>query len=174
METERLRLRAWRDEDRAPFAALNADPVVMEHFPGVLSREESDAGVDRLIAAEAAHGATYWATERKSDGAFIGFIGIKPVPFEAHFTPAWDIGWRLARAYWGQGYASEGAAAARDFGFQEIGLKELVSITVPGNLRSQAVMRKIGMVRDEAGDFDHPMLDEGHPLRRHVLYRMQR
>ena len=173
MRTQRLLLRRWRDADREPFAALNADPVVMEHFPNRLTREESDALVDRIEAGFDEYGYGLWAVEAVEPGeGFIGFVGLQWTRFSAHFTPALEIGWRLARSAWGKGYASEAAVAARDFAFQEAGLDEIVSFTTYRNERSQAVMRRIGMTHDPADDFDHPRLPEGHRLRRHVLYRL--
>jgi ribosomal-protein-alanine N-acetyltransferase len=172
VRTQRLVLRRWRDADREPFAALNADPVVMEHFPRPLTRPESDALVDRIEAAFEERGYGLWAVDAPS--GFIGFVGLQWTRFDAHFTPALEIGWRLARAAWGQGYASEAAAAVRDFAFRDIGLDEIVSFTTYRNERSQAVMRRIGMTHDPADDFDHPGLPEDHPMRPHVLYRLTR
>lgn len=174
MRTARLRLRQWRDEDLAPFAALNADPEVMAHFPAVLSREESDAGAARARAGIARDGYGFWAVEVLGGAPFIGFVGIKPVNFAAPFAPAVEIGWRLARSTWGRGYATEAARAALTFGFGQLRLKEIVSFTVPANTRSRAVMERLGMTHDPAEDFDHPNLPEGHALRRHVLYRVAR
>ncbi|WP_283139579.1 GNAT family N-acetyltransferase [Rhizohabitans arisaemae] len=170
IETERLVLRSWRDGDREPFAALNADPEVMEHFPAIFSREESDAMVDRIKAGFDMHGFGFWAVE--AAGAFIGFTGLSVPRFTAHFTPCVEIGWRLARSAWGYGYASEAAAAVLDDAFGRLGLSEVVSFTAVTNERSQAVMQRIGMVRDTEGDFDHPVVPEGSRLRRHVLYRV--
>ena len=172
MRTERLVMRGWRATDREPFAALNADPEVMEHFPEKLSREQSDAFADRIEAGFDERGWGLWALE--ADGEFIGYTGLQPVSFETHFTPAVEIGWRLARSAWGRGYASEAARAAAAFAFTEIELDELVSFTVPANTRSRAVMERIGMTHDAADDFDHPGLPEGHVMRRHVLYRATR
>lgn len=174
IRTERLLLRRWRPEDREPFAALNADPRVMEHFPATLSREESDAAVDRIDASFDANGFGFWAVEIPGATPFAGFVGLSIPRFEAPFTPCVEVGWRLAAEHWGRGYATEGALAAVAFGFERIGLPEIVSFTVPANLPSRRVMEKIGMRRDEKGDFDHPLLPEGHPLRRHVLYRIAR
>jgi RimJ/RimL family protein N-acetyltransferase len=172
LRTERLLLRRWRPEDREPFAAINADPRVMEHFPALLSRDESDASVDRIEGHFAQRGFGLWAVELPSVAPFIGFIGLSVPRIEAHFTPCVEIGWRLAADHWGRGYATEGARAALAFGFDELGLAEIVSYTVPANDRSRRVMEKIGMSHDEAGDFDHPLLPAGHPLSRHVLYRI--
>jgi RimJ/RimL family protein N-acetyltransferase len=174
LRTDRLRLRRWLESDFAHFAAVNADPRVTEFLPALMTREESDALVMRIEAHFEQHGFGLWAVELRETGAFAGFIGLAIPRFEAHFTPCVEIGWRLAAQYWGHGYATEGARAALKFGFEELGLGEIVSFTVPGNLRSRRVMEKIGMTHDPADDFDHPMLPEGHPLRRHVLYRIAR
>lgn len=172
LRTPRLLLRQWRPEDSEPFAALNADPRVMEHFPAPYSHEETD----RMIARIAAHfdecGFGLWAVEIFGVAPFAGFVGLSVPRFEAHFTPCVEIGWRLSAEYWGQGYATEGAQAALAFGFDTLGLQEIVSYTVPENIRSRRVMEKIGMCHDEPGDFEHPLLPEGHRLRRHVLYRI--
>ena len=172
--TERLLLRPWRESDREPFARINADPVVMEHFPAPLSRVESDEGVDRIEAHFRQRGFGLFAAELREERAFIGFIGLSVPDFETHFTPCVEIGWRLAPDYWGQGLATEGARAAVGYGLETLGLRELVSFTVPANMRSRRVMEKIGMTHDPADDFDHPNLPEGHRLRRHVLYRLSR
>jgi len=174
VETDRLILRAWREADLAPFAALNADPLVMEHFPKLLSREDSDAIATRIEAKLRATGFGLWAVEVKSGAPFIGFVGLNVPTIRAPFMPAHEIGWRLAREGWGHGYATEAALACVRFAFGELGLAELVSMTVPGNLRSRAVMERLGMTRDPADDFDHEGIPEGHPLRRHVLYRLAR
>lgn len=171
MLTERLLLRQWSDADRAPFAALNRDPAVMRHFPAPLSRSESDALLDRLRAEVAEHGWGLWALATRQTGEFIGCAGLAVVHFDAPFTPAVEIGWRLARSAWKQGYATEAAAAALTFGFTELELTEIVSFTAVGNTASRAVMERLGMSHDPADDFDHPSLPVGHPLRRHVLYR---
>ncbi|MEO3428706.1 GNAT family N-acetyltransferase [Pelagibius sp. CAU 1746] len=173
LTTKRLILRPWRDSDLAPFAALNADPEVMEHFPASLSREESEAMVGRLRAHFAERGFGWWAAELPGEAPFIGFIGIWVPNFEAHFTPCVEVGWRLARPFWGRGYATEGARECLRFGFQDLGLEEIVSLTTTTNARSQAVMRRLGMTCDPADDFDHPKLPQGHRLCRHVLYRLK-
>jgi len=170
LRTDRLWLRAWRPADLTPFAALNADARVMEHFPAALSREASDALALRIQHHFATRGYGLWAVEIPAVVSFAGFIGLAVPRFEAHFTPCVEIGWRLAAEHWGFGYATEGARAVLGFGFAELGLDEIVSFTVPGNVRSRRVMEKIGMVRDPADDFDHPTLAAGH--RRHVLYRI--
>lgn len=168
--TERLLLRRWNDDDREPFAALNADPVVMEHFPAVLTRRDSDALVDRIEAGFDERGWGVWALEAPS--GFIGFTGLSVPIFQADFLPAVEVGWRLARSAWGKGYATEAALASLRYGFEEVGLEEVVSFTASTNLPSQRVMQRIGMVR--AQEFDHPALPAGHRLRRHVLYRAAR
>lgn len=174
LRTARLLLRRWRDEDRAPFAALNADPLVTEFLPGPLSRADSDALVDRIEGHFAQHGFGLWAIEVPDAIPFAGFVGLAVPAFEAAFTPCVEVGWRLAAACWGRGYATEGARAALAFGFARLGLAEIVSFTVPANVRSRRVMERLGMTHDPADDFDHPALPDGHPLRRHVLYRVTR
>jgi ribosomal-protein-alanine N-acetyltransferase len=174
LRTERLLLRRWRDGDREPFAVLNADAEVMRHFPAVLDRGLSDRMVEVIEAGFDLNGYGLWALEVRDTGEFIGFTGLQWIPFEAHFTPALEVGWRLARPAWGHGYATEAAREAVRFAFAEAGIAELVSMTVPANVRSQAVMRRLGMVRDPADDFDHPRLPAGHPMRPHVLYRLKR
>ncbi|MFL5756396.1 MAG: GNAT family N-acetyltransferase [Chloroflexota bacterium] len=174
IETNRLVLRGWRPTDREPFAALNADARVMEHFPVPLTRAESDALADRITTHLVTKGWGLWAVERRAGGAFIGFTGLAEVTFDALFGPAIEVGWRLARDAWGFGYATEGARAALRFGFQQLGLEEIVSFTSPRNVRSVAVMERLGMTRDPADDFDHPRVPVGNPLRRHVLYRLRR
>jgi ribosomal-protein-alanine N-acetyltransferase len=174
LETPRLLLRQWRASDREPFAALNADPVVMEHFVAPIGQAESDAFVDRQIANLAGRGYGLWAVEVRDGAPFIGFVGLESPAYEAPFTPAVEVGWRLARAAWGNGFATEAARAALDFGFDRLRLGEIVSFTAPANVRSIAVMERLGMTRDPADDFDHPRVPPGHPLRRHVLYRLDR
>jgi ribosomal-protein-alanine N-acetyltransferase len=174
VRTERLILRPWRDEDLAPFAALNADPEVMEHFPSVLSREESDAQAERIREHARERGYGPWAVEIPGEARFVGFVGLLTPSFEAHFTPCVEVAWRLARGAWGRGYATEGARASLAFAFEALDLEEVVSMTVVANTRSRRVMEKLGMTRDARDDFDHPRLPEGHPMRRHVLYRIRR
>jgi RimJ/RimL family protein N-acetyltransferase len=173
LRTERLLLRRWRAADRAPFAALNADPEVMRYFTAPLSREESDAFVDLMEAGFERDGWGLWAVELRATGDFIGFTGLARPSFDAHFMPAVEIGWRLARGAWGSGYASEAAHTAARFGFDAAGLEELVSFTAVENARSRAVMRRLGMTHDPAEDFEHPRVPEGHRIRRHVLYRLR-
>ena len=171
LRTPRLLLRPWRDTDLAPFAALNADPEVRRWFAGTLTREESDALAAHIQEHIATHGFGFWAAEVPGTTPFIGFVGLKHVTFAVPFAPAVEIGWRLARAHWGQGYATEAARAALAHAFGPLGLPEVVSFAVPGNLLSRRVMERIGMRHDPEDDFDHPALPEGHPFRRHVLYR---
>jgi RimJ/RimL family protein N-acetyltransferase len=170
--SNRLLLRRWRDSDREPFQALNADPRVMEFFPNLLTAEESDQAIVRIEKHFDAHGFSLYAAELVETQAFIGFVGISMPGFEAPFMPAVEIGWRLAFNYWGRGLATEGARAVVHHAFDVLKLPSLVSFTVPVNLRSRRVMENIGMHHDPADDFDHPRLPHGHPLRRHVLYRL--
>jgi RimJ/RimL family protein N-acetyltransferase len=174
IRTERLCLRRWLPTDRRPFAELNADPQVMEHFPEVLSPAQSDALADRIEDHFDVHGFGLWAIEILGVAPFAGFVGLSVPGFEARFTPCVEIGWRLARQQWGRGYAREGARAALDFGFHSLALDQIVSFTVPSNTRSRRVMEAIGMTRRPEDDFEHPGLPVGHPLRRHVLYRINR
>jgi RimJ/RimL family protein N-acetyltransferase len=174
LTTERLRLRPWRPEDLPHFAALNADPRVMEHFPRVLTEEESNRQAAWVAEHFEKHGFGSWAVEVIGGAEFVGFVGLSIPAFEAHFTPCVEIGWRLAYDHWKHGYATEAARAALACGFQRLGLEEIVAFTVPANHRSIAVMQRLGMTRRPAEDFDHPRLPPGHPLRRHVLYRLRR
>lgn len=153
---------------------MNADSAVMEHFPAQLDREQSDAVAARIRAHWAERGFGLFAVEVPGEAPFIGFIGLCVPGFDAPFTPCVEVGWRLASAHWGKGYATEGARAAIRLGFEELALGEIVSMTVPGNVRSRRVMDKLGMTHDPAGDFDHPRVPVGSPLRRHVLYRLRR
>jgi RimJ/RimL family protein N-acetyltransferase len=171
IRTERLLLRRWLPADRAPFAAIHDDPRVVEFLPGALSREQSDAFVARAEAHFDRHGFGLWAVEVGRE--FAGFVGLSVPRFEAHFTPCVEVGWRLGAGHWGHGYATEAARAVLAFGFDELALAEIVSFTVPANVRSRRVMERIGMTRDPADDFDHPLLPAGDPLRRHVLYRIR-
>ena len=165
-------LRGWTDDDLEPFAAINADPEVMCHFLGVKDR----AGSDDLVRVIKSHFRTFgfglFAMERRSDGTLLGFTGLAAVPFTAHFTPAMEIGWRLGSQYWGNGYATEAAKEVLRFAFEEAALEELVSMAIPANTPSTAVMRRIGMHHDRADDFLHPAFPEGHRLAQHVLYRL--
>ena len=174
LRTERLLMRRWTDADREPFAALNADPEVARYLSGPMSHADSDALADRIEAGFEANGFGLWAIEVMATREFIGFTGLSRPRFEAHFTPAVEVGWRLARPAWGHGYATEAARAALQYGFGPAGLDEIVSFTTLANARSRAVMDRLGMTHDRADDFDHPMLAEDHPLRPHVLYRLAR
>jgi ribosomal-protein-alanine N-acetyltransferase len=174
LKTERLILRPWRADDFDAFAAMSADPEVMEFLMAPVDRAASDANAERLKAHIETHGFGFWALEIPGVAPFIGFTGLIHVSFDAPFVPAVEIGWRLARAHWGKGYAVEAAKASLEHGFGPLGLEEIVALTVPANIRSQQVMRRIGMTRNEADDFDHPRVPDGHPLKRHVLYRVKR
>ena len=167
-------MRAWRDEDRAPFAELNADPTVMEFLGPPQTRAESYAAVDRQMALIAKGDPAFWAVERIEGGAFMGFIGVKAITFDAPFTPGHEIGWRLAHEFWGKGYAPEGAKAAIAHCFDNYDMPCIYSITARDNVRSQSVMQKIGMARVADGDFQHPNLPRAHLLSWHVLYRIDR
>lgn len=172
--TSRLRLRHWRDNDLPAFSALNGDREVMRFFPETLDRAASDALAERIVMHFDRHGFGPWAIEVPGVADFIGFVGLMVPAFETHFTPCVEIGWRLARSAWGHGYATEAAQAALGYAFDTLKLDEVVSMTVPANLPSRAVMERLGMTRSQADDFDHPRLPEGHALQRHVLYRKRR
>lgn len=174
LTTARLRLRAWRDEDLAPFAALNADPRVMEHFPQALDRAESDAMAGRVRQRIEENGYGLWAVEVPGVSPFIGYVGLTTPRFEAHFTPCTELGWRLAFEHWGQGYATEAAQAALAFAFEKLGLDQVVAFTTHANRRSRRVMESLGMTYDPADDFDRPGLPADSPHRAHVLYRSLR
>ena len=174
LTTARLLLREWRDEDRPPFAELNADLRVAEFLGQPLDRGASDALVDRIIAHWASDGHGLWAVERLEDGQFLGFTGLAAPSFETAFTPCVEVGWRFAATAWGHGYATEAARAALRFGFEDLDLDEIVSFTTAANARSRAVMERLGMTRDPTDDFENPNLPEGHPIRPHVLYRLRR
>jgi RimJ/RimL family protein N-acetyltransferase len=170
LRTSRLRLRHWREADLEPFAALNADPRVMEFYPAVLTREESDRFVrDRIAPQFERLGYSLWAVEVPGVTPFAGYVGLLEQTFPAAFTPCIEVGWRLAAPFWGRGYATEGARAALAHGFGVAGLDEIVSLTAVVNRRSIAVMERLGM--QPAGEFEHPLLPAGHVLRPHVLYR---
>jgi RimJ/RimL family protein N-acetyltransferase len=172
LTTGRLKLRQWRDADLAPFAALNADPEVMRYFPSTLAQEQSDEFAGYMYETIERQGWGLWAVEVTDGPPFIGFVGLNRVSFEEHFTPAVEVGWRLDRPFWGNGYATEAAAGAVTFAFEQLHLEEIVSFTSTLNEPSIRVMRRLGMRHDAAGDFDHPRVAEGSPLRRHVLYRL--
>lgn len=166
--SSRLILRQWRESDLAPFAAMNADPRVMEHFPKLLTREESDAMVGRIHNFISENGFGFWAVEVPGVTDFAGFIGLSKPKFESHFTPCVEVGWRLAFEHQGKGYATEGGKASLDFGLNELGLKEIYSFTATTNSKSAHVMKKIGMKK--LSEFEHPMIEDGHRLKTHVLY----
>ncbi len=171
LRTSRLLLRPWRDADLPAYATMNADPEVRRWFPSTLTREQSDAQAARLQGHIAAHGFGFWAVEAPDIAPFIGFVGLAHVDFAAPFTPAVQAGWRLSREHWGRGYATEAARAALAYGFGPLQLPEIVAFTVPGNVASQEVMRRIGMQHDQRDNFDDPDLPDGNPFRRNVLYR---
>jgi RimJ/RimL family protein N-acetyltransferase len=174
IETSRLRLRRWRDADREPFAAMSADPAVMEFFPDVLSRAEADAFVDRIETHWETRGYGNFALEERESGAFVGLTGLFDVFPDAPFGQGVEIGWRLARPFWSKGYAREAAEAVIAAAFAEHDFPEIVAFTATPNVRSAALMQRLGMTRDLDNDFDFPGMAEGHPLRRHVLYRISR
>ena len=170
IETERLLLRQWRATDFQPFAQLNADKEVMAFFPSMLSEQESNAIAHRCSALIAERGWGFWAVQEKASGFFIGFIGLHEPSAELPFSPCVEVGWRLARQWWGKGLATEGAGAVLEFAFNTLSLKEVVAFTSVHNVRSEAVMRRLGMQRDSA-TFEHPAVPVGHALRTHCLYR---
>ena len=172
LSSSRIRLRRWRDEDREAFAAMNSDTRVMAFFAGQLNRAESDAMVDRIQAHFNEHAFGLWAIEVPGVAPFVGFAGLAWARFSAPFTPAVEVGWRLAFDHWGHGYATEAARLALGYGFGPLALSDVVSFTSAINHRSRAVMERLGMRRDPSEDFDYPSFPEGHPLRRHVLYRL--
>jgi RimJ/RimL family protein N-acetyltransferase len=172
IETARLLLRPWRDSDVEPWGQMNADPRVAEFFPRIYTREVSESTAQRLRADLDNRGYGWWVVEVRGGSAFAGVVALQEVPFLAHFTPAREIGWRFTPECWGRGYATEAALAALGFAFNRLGWNEVVAMTAVPNLRSQRVMARLGMTRDSGGDFDHPRIEEGHPLRRHVLYRI--
>ncbi len=174
LQTERLLLRRWQESDFEPFAALNADPEVMRHFPKTLSPEETRALIQRIENRFEEDSFGLWAVEVCDNGEFIGFVGLWRPTFEAHFTPCVEIGWRLARHSWGNGFAPEAAREVLKFAFDNIGLDEIVAMTAVPNKNSMRVMEKIGMIRDPRDNFKHPFLEDGHPLQEHVLYRISK
>jgi RimJ/RimL family protein N-acetyltransferase len=174
IRTERLLLRHWREEDRDPFAAMNGDPLVMEHLQGPMSRQRSDAFIDRIEAHWDQHGWGLWAVEVPGVAPFVGYVGLWPAGYVG--PDVVEVGWRLSSEHWGRGYATEAAREALRFGFADVGLDEIVSFTVLQNERSWRVMERIGLIRDPSGDFDHPHVDATRypELVRHVLYRLRR
>ena len=173
LRTERLLLRRWRESDRAPFAEMNADAAVMEFIGAPMSRARSDAHFDSLVARFAEQGFGFWALEAPGVAPLVGFAGLNVPRFGAPFMPAVEVGWRLARPYWGRGYATEAGRAALEFAFGVLGIDEVVAFTSQLNVRSQRVMERLGMTRDLEGDFEHPLVEAGSPLRPHVLYRIR-
>ncbi len=174
LTSPRLVLRAWEDADRQPFAEMSSDPDVMKYLLPLPTRQASDAWIDRQMSHLATHGFCFWAVASKPSGEFMGAVGLLRVGYEAHFTPAVEVGWRIARRYWGQGYAPEASHVALRFGFEDQQLPEIIAHAGAGNDASRVVMAKLGMSRDPADDFDHPLVPEGSPLRRQVLYRLSR
>jgi ribosomal-protein-alanine N-acetyltransferase len=178
LRTARTLLRQWREDDLPAWIAMNADPEVRRWFTAVLTPEQAYAEASRIRAAIAERGWGPWALELPGSGLpcerFAGFVGLLVHGLPLPFMPAVEIGWRLDRRAWGQGYATEAARAALDFAFETLGLPDVVSITVPGNAASRAVMRRLGLEHDAAADFDHPRIPKGHALERHVLYRIDR
>jgi RimJ/RimL family protein N-acetyltransferase len=174
LETSRLVLRGFHPADRDAFTAMNADPEVMAFMSRRLDSAASDAFLARIRARWEADGFGIWAVERQEDGAFLGFAGLSEPGFTAAFTPAVEVGWRLARSAWGHGYATEAGAAALRFGFEVVGLEEIVSFTAVANARSRRVMDRLGMTHDPADDFDYPLVPFGHPVSRQVLHRISR
>jgi RimJ/RimL family protein N-acetyltransferase len=172
--TKRLRIREWQETDRYPFSEMNADPKVMEFFPAVLTKVESDVLIERCKQHFDTHGFAFWALELKETGDFIGFTGLMIPNFRSHFTPCVEIGWRVAFPFWNKGFATEAAFAVLQFAFEKIDLQEIVSFTTSQNLASRRVMEKIGMTRNPADDFEHPKLPKSHPLSKHVLYRISK
>ena len=175
IETERLLLRRWRASDREPLAAMGRDAEVMRHFPSLLTREQSDDMIgERLQPHIERHGWGLWAVDRKADEAFLGFTGLSTVDFACPIPGLVEVGWRLARHGWGQGYAREAALAAVAYGFSTLDLERIVAMTVQANQRSQAVMARLGMVRTPALDFDYPRVAEGSPVRPQIVYVLER
>lgn len=174
IETDRLLLRPWQESDLAPFAAMNADPHVRRFFPSILTREQSDASVERFRQSQRDDGFCFFAAELRASQTFIGFVGLERIDFSLpRFAPrSVEIGWRLATEIWGKGLATEGASAVLRFAFDKIGLHEVVAFTVPENVPSRRVMEKLGMIHDAQDDFDHPNVAPGHPMQRQVLYRI--
>jgi RimJ/RimL family protein N-acetyltransferase len=174
--TPRLVLRDWREEDKPLYAEIIGDPEVRRFFPDLGTRADADLGIDRARQRLADIGYSFQAVERREDGRFMGMLGMAPIGDDLRLllpgAPAVEIGWQLGKAFWGQGYAPEGAQAMLDFAWTQLALPEVVAITYEGNLPSRRVMEKLGMRRDPHGDFLHPKVAEGHPLRPHVLYRI--
>ncbi|WP_269533324.1 GNAT family N-acetyltransferase [Chitinimonas sp. BJYL2] len=171
---QRVIVRDWRDSDLPAWVAMNADPEVRRYFNGTLSEEQALGEAGRIRAHAEQHGFTFWALEIPGVADFAGFVGLLRTSYETPFTPCVEIGWRLSRATWGKGYASEAARLCLDYGFEQLGLDEIVAMTTVTNTPSRAVMERIGMTRNPADDFNHPFLEAGHPLQAHVLYRKRK
>ncbi|MFC3713160.1 GNAT family N-acetyltransferase [Sphingoaurantiacus capsulatus] len=174
IETERLLVRPWQDSDRAPFAEMGQDPEVMATLGPLMSRAEVDAAVDRLMAHQAKHGFCFWALERKADGMFLGFCGLKAEAAAPHLAGELETGWRLRRDAWGGGYAREAAEASLGWALANTSYKRVIAITTPGNVRSWGLMERLGMHRLADGDFDHPSVPDGDPLKPHITYAIDR
>lgn len=174
LETDRLILRTWQPNDIMPMAAINQDPKVMEYFPALQGLESTKQLIKKFTRHFEENGYTFYAVELKTDHTFIGFVGLAIANFEAHFTPATEIGWRIAAKYWGKGYATEAAKAVLQYAFTMLNLEEVVSFTAMDNTRSRRVMEKIVLYHNPTDDFNHPKLDKNSPLRRHVLYRLKK
>jgi ribosomal-protein-alanine N-acetyltransferase len=174
IETERLLLREWENQDLETFANINRDPKVMEFMPGLLTLEETSNWMNKIKQHFVKYRYGYWAVTLKNSDELIGYTGLNVPSYETHFTPCVEISWRIASKHWGKGVATEAARAVLTNGFEKYGLKEIVSLTVPANKRSIRVMEKIGMKRDLSGDFNHPILPKEHPLSKHILYRISK
>ena len=174
MESKRIILRDWLPSDRDAFFEMNSDPTIMEFMPKILSRPESDQFFDEIVRRLSLNRFGFWAVECKNNNEFLGFTGLNSPSWKSHFTPCVEIGWRICRSAWGQGYGTEAAKVALNYGFNTLGLNEIVSFTVPANKKSIRVMEKIGMKRDHKGDFLHPELPEPHQLSHHILYRISK
>ncbi len=174
IETERLRIRSWQDSDREPFAAMGRDPAIMATLGPLMTREQSDAAVDRMLAHQAKHGFCFWALERKADAAFLGFCGLKAEAAAPHLDGEIEAGWRLRHEAWGAGYAREAAIASLAWGFANLPHPRIIAITTPGNVRSWGLMERLGMKRLADGDFDHPGVPDGDPLKPHITYAIDR
>lgn len=173
LETDRLILRSWRAEDLEPFYNLCADPVVMEYFPALLSREEAQAMIDRMVTNQKNDGYSFMPCVRKDTGQMIGFVGLSYFTKPTHFSPCVEVGWRLDKDHWGLGFAPEAAKACLHYAFDILKVPEVIAMTAVPNLKSRKVMEKIGMTYNPSDDFDHPSVDDGHWLKRHVLYRIK-
>lgn len=174
LTTTRLVLRPWQDSDHEPFSFMSADPEVMAHLLALPSPQAITSWINRQQAHLAANGFCFWVVESRESGEFMGTAGLLRISYQAHFTPAVEVGWRMARRFWGKGYAPEAAGAALQFGFEHLGLAEIVANTIPSNHNSRRVMEKLRMSNDPADDFDHPLVPGDSPLRRQMLYRLRR